>query len=448
MIKHCVSFWALAAVILAASISARGQVDQNIVSRALVGKTVLVTVEVAYAGTDSLKHHYVNTQAETTPVKTVISGVRNEGFLLRSGLLRVDASTHSSFPIGTPLRILRVTFEKNAIDLLLQRGEGGPFGDVRLKLNTGWQTQSSASLIGLIHKPFSEQIASATAAVSVTPVNPVAAASDNITKPNPITLPIPHNYALIFATDTYAYWPHLENPIADANAVNETLTTLFGFSVEEVKNASSEQILAKLTEYLHRSFQPQDQLLIFFSGHGFFDNDLGQGFIVAADSPRPLQDPGHQHLLAHDTIMHYVNRIPSRHVVMVLDACFAGTLDRRIAEGSVRGDPAEDFYSRATLPELLQRKRMKRTRRYFASGGKDFVPDGTPGHHSPFMSAFLLTLNQNADRKGYVTLEDIQQGLNTVIPEPRWGDIQDDNEPGADFLLLTPTALRQLSNPQ
>jgi hypothetical protein len=128
----------------------------------------------------------------------------------------------------------------------------------------------------------------------------------------------------------------------------------------------------------------------------------------------------------------------------VIDACFAGTLDRRIVDSSLRGD-VSDVYVHATLPELLQRKENKRTRRYFASGGKDFVPDGLPGHHSPFISALLVTLNRAADQKGYATLDDLQQGLNTVNPEPRWGDIQGDNEPGADFLLLTPAAVRLLT---
>ena len=48
-------------------------------------------------------------------------------------------------------------------------------------------------------------------------------------------------------------------------------------------------------------------------------------------------------------------------------------------------------------------------------------------------------------RQGYATLDDIQLGLNTVTPEPRWGDIQDENEAGADFILLTSTAAAQLS---
>jgi tetratricopeptide (TPR) repeat protein len=258
------------------------------------------------------------------------------------------------------------------------------------------------------------------------------------------SVPIPHNYALIFATDTYAHWPHLENPVSDADALNDTLTSLYGFQVDELKNPTEDQILRKLREYLSRRFDPQDQLMIVFSGHGYFDDDLGQGFIAPADALAVDDDLGHRTLLAHETIMNYVNRIPSKHVLLVIDACFAGTLDRRIADASLRGD-ATDVYVHATLPELLERKESKRTRRYFASGGKDFVPDGLPGHHSPFISAFLVALNQAADRKGYATLDDLQQGLNTVNPEPRWGDIEGDNDPGADFLLLTPAAIRQLS---
>jgi hypothetical protein len=282
------------------------------------------------------------------------------------------------------------------------------------------------------------------------PANPLVAADRGLAvveqpklPPKPL-VPIPHNYALIFATDTYTHWPHLENPVSDADALNDTLTSLYGFQVDELKNPTEDQILRKLREYLSRRFDPQDQLMIVFSGHGYFDDDLGQGFIAPADALAVDDDLGHRTLLAHETIMNYVNRIPSKHVLLVIDACFAGTLDRRIADSSLRGD-ATDVYVHATLPELLLRKESKRTRRYFASGGKDFVPDGLPGHHSPFISAFLVALNQAADRKGYATLDDLQQGLNTVNPEPRWGDIEGDNDPGADFLLLTPAAVRQLS---
>jgi tetratricopeptide (TPR) repeat protein len=283
----------------------------------------------------------------------------------------------------------------------------------------------------------------AAAARVIQPANavvPLAAAGPPV-RP---AVPIPHNYALIFATDSYAHWPALQNPVADADALNDALTTLYGFQVEEVKNPTGDQIVAKLREYLHRHFEVEDQLMIVFSGHGYFDADLGQGFLAPADALQVEDDLSRRTLLAHATVMSYVNRIPSTHVLLVIDACFAGTLDRKIADSGLRGDPS-DVYVHAALPELLERKETKRTRRYFASGGRDFVPDGLAGHHSPFMSAFLVALNRAADQKGYATLEDLQMGLSTVKPEPVWGPIQDEDEPGADFLLLTPAAARLLT---
>jgi hypothetical protein len=256
---------------------------------------------------------------------------------------------------------------------------------------------------------------------------------------------IPHNYALIFATDDYAHWPHLNNPISDADAVNEALTSLYNFRVEEIRNPTADQVLAKLREYLHRKFEPQDQLLIVFSGHGYFDPDLKVGFLVPADGLLVQDDGIHRSLLSHESIKEYVDHIPSQHVVLVMDACFSGTFDRRIADSGQRGVPAADSYTHATLPELLARKQNKRTRRYFTSGGNEYVPDGRPGHHTPFISALLVTLNRAADNKGYVTLDDIQQGFDTVEPEPRWGDISDDNDPTSDFLLLTPDAITKLN---
>jgi Caspase domain/Sel1 repeat len=258
---------------------------------------------------------------------------------------------------------------------------------------------------------------------------------------------IPHNYALIFATDDYAHWPHLNNPISDADAVNEALTSLYNFHVEEIRNPTADQVLAKLREYLHRKFEPQDQLLIVFSGHGYFDPDLKVGFLVPADGLLVQDDTIHRSLLSHESIKEYVDHIPSQHVVLAMDACFSGTFDRRIADSGQRGVPTADSYTHATLPELLARKQNKRTRRYFTSGGNEFVPDGRPGHHTPFISALLVTLNRAADNKGYVTLDDIQQGFDTVEPEPRWGDISDDNDPTSDFLLLTPDSIAKLTTP-
>lgn len=265
-------------------------------------------------------------------------------------------------------------------------------------------------------------------------------------QPPTTNIPIPRNYALIFATDTYTQWPTLTNPISDADAFKVTLTNLYGFHVEVVPNPKTKgEILLKLNEYLHRKFDQQDQLLIFFAGHGYFDDLLGLGFLVPSEAKLIEDDPTHLTLLGYQEILPYVNHIPAQHILLMVDACFAGTLDRRIVASNMRGS---DPYVRSTLPELLARKELIRTRLYITSGGKTFVPDGVPGHHSPFVKALLSTFVHAADTKGYLTLNDIREGLYDVKPEPHTGDIQDENDAEADFLLLTPSAIAQLSQKQ
>jgi hypothetical protein len=90
----------------------------------------------------------------------------------------------------------------------------------------------------------------------------------------------------LLGVDGRSFWirPRVTNPIPDADVLNQTLTSLYNFQIEEVENPTSEQILYKLQEYLHRKFEPQDQLLTFFFGHGYFDDVLGQGFIVPSNA--------------------------------------------------------------------------------------------------------------------------------------------------------------------
>ena len=78
------------------------------------------------------------------------------------------------------------------------------------------------------------------------------------------------------------------------------------------------------------------------------------------------------------------------------------------------------------------------TRRFITSGGKEYVPDGRPGEHSPFSRALLQTLNKNADEHGYTRWRDLQMGLEQVNPAPRWGSFGDTDDLNGDLILLTP----------
>lgn len=85
--------------------------------------------------------------------------------------------------------------------------------------------------------------------------------------------------------------------------------------------------------------------------------------------------------------------------------------------------------------EYIERKLRYRTRRYITAGGKEYVPDGRPGQHSPFARQFLAALRTFGGADGILTLEEILLHLERVDPEPRTGELYG-NEPGSSFVLV------------
>ena len=63
------------------------------------------------------------------------------------------------------------------------------------------------------------------------------------------------------------------------------------------------------------------------------------------------------------------------------------------------------------------------------------MPDGRPGHHSPFARKFIEGLRTYGGNDGILTYKDIFSNVEMVSPEPRAGEFGD-NEPGSDFLFI------------
>ncbi|GAB4482021.1 MAG: hypothetical protein OHK0057_37350 [Thermoflexibacter sp.] len=236
------------------------------------------------------------------------------------------------------------------------------------------------------------------------------------------------NYALLIATDKYDEWDNLNNPIFDASNVAEELKTSYQFETELLKNPTREQILLKLKEYTKKSFEPNDQLFIFIAGHGHFDEDLREGFLVAKDSRK--NDESAASYIPHHSLRSTINNIKCKHIFLVMDVCFGGTFDPAIAK---RGGVNE--YDNISKQEFIARKLRFRTRRYLTSGGKEYVSDGRPGMHSPFARRLLEALRGFGGSDGILTIGEIITQVEALNPEPKSGSFGDD-EPGSDFIFV------------
>ncbi len=239
------------------------------------------------------------------------------------------------------------------------------------------------------------------------------------------------DYGLIFVTDKYDNWDDLVNPVYDGRTIESILKDKYGFEVEVVENATYEEVLAKLYDYNTKKFNIQDQLFIFFAGHGYFDEVLGEGYVVASNSLQ--NDRAKASYIPHTVLRQRVDNIKCEHIILTMDVCFGGTIDPLLA----RSRGADDVYAETTETEYLVRKLSKRTRKFLTSGSKEYVSDGIQGKHSPFAAKFIQALREvggGTDR--ILTFTEMQVYFLKLPTEPRSGGFGSD-DPSSDFVFVT-----------
>jgi hypothetical protein len=236
------------------------------------------------------------------------------------------------------------------------------------------------------------------------------------------------DYALLFATDKYDYWDDLVNPIEDARTIGRELEEKYGFMVEIIENADQNEVFEKLREYNERKFKPQDQLLVFFAGHGSFDETFGEGYVVAKNSL--ANDRAKTSYISHNRLRGIINNIPCEHILLTMDVCFGGTLDPVIARNRSLSE-----YETSTN-EMVARKLSQRTRKYLTSGGKEYVSDGIPGKHSPFAAKLIESLRSYGGSDRVLTLQEIITSMEVLKQVPRTGSFGDD-EKLSDFVFIS-----------
>lgn len=237
------------------------------------------------------------------------------------------------------------------------------------------------------------------------------------------------DYALIIATDKYDNWDDLSNPINDGRTIAGILKEKYGFITEVVENATLEEVNDKLFDYNTRKFNPQDQLFVFFAGHGYFDETLGEGYVVAANSL--MNDKGKTSYLSHNILRERLDNMKCDHIFLAMDVCFGGTFDKKLAKA--RGN---EVMEEAMDKQYLVKKLSKRTRKFLTSGSKEYVPDGAPGHNSPFATQFIKALREIGGGTGRVlTLMELNTYFHRLPTEPYFGSYGND-DPQSDFVFV------------
>src|SRR6185295_5990420 len=211
---------------------------------------------------------------------------------------------------------------------------------------------------------------------------------DLMIKPKAVvgTVPVTGNYwALLIGIDDYQKAPKLETAVKDVTGVRQVLAQRYGFTLDHIIMLINGQATRTNIEHelykLGQLAKADDSVFIYYAGHGQYDEEGRLGWWVPVEGEP--QNPGT--FTNNATIKEYIEGMKARHVYLVADSCFSGTLF-----GKSRAMPPinEKFYAQLYA---------KPSRWGLTSGGTEPVADRGKGGHSIFAYHFITLLKEYAD---------------------------------------------------
>ena len=192
-------------------------------------------------------------------------------------------------------------------------------------------------------------------------------------------------HALVIGNNNYDAMTDLQTAGDDAIAVEQILREKYGFETVLLLNANQKTLLNAL-ERMRVTLGPQDNLVIYYAGHGELDEQSGRGYWLPADASATDQSKW----IANSVITSMIDTMQAKHVLVIADSCYSGTLTRSSVARPL--PQASTDLKRKWLKAVTQ----SRVRTVLSSGGVKPVLDGSPGaRHSVFATHFLDALAKN-----------------------------------------------------
>jgi len=219
--------------------------------------------------------------------------------------------------------------------------------------------------------------------------------------------------------------PDLETATNDATAFAKVLKEKYGFEVKLLldREATKEAIYRELRR-LTGSTKPNDSVLIYFAGHGDLDRTYDGGWWIPADAigGNPVT------YLDNIQVQKAMRSMKARHVLLVSDACYSGTLF-----GEARSLPAviDDKYYLSLYNE--------KSRWGMTSGNKTPVSDQGTGGHSVF--AYQLIKELGESDKPFLSTHELYARIAPVIANnaeqtPICRPILNTGDQGGEFVFV------------
>lgn len=230
-------------------------------------------------------------------------------------------------------------------------------------------------------------------------------------------------FALLIGAKDYnskSGFTSLDHPINDVKNFANSLRQYKFDSIQQLINPTKTQITATLYGY-RKMLGDTDNLLIFYSGHGYWDAESEQGYWIPTDANN--NNPGTW--VSNSDIKDQIKPMKCNHVLLISDACFSGAIFK------TRSVPINE--GTRTVQQLYNIK----SRKAMTSGALTEVPD-----KSVFIKYLIAALNNNT--AVHISSENLfwmfkENAINNTTVQgliPQFGTIADTDDRGGDFIFI------------
>lgn len=230
-------------------------------------------------------------------------------------------------------------------------------------------------------------------------------------------------YALLIGVSDYSD-PSISDldslPIKDAQALSSTLSTHYLFQPENIKilsNPTRREMVIALDD-LSKKITPADNVLIFYAGHGHYEDENDIGYWL----PHDAEVSNSSNWMYNDQLVACIRKIKSLHTLLISDACFSGSIfkNRAVTMGAAS--------------DIIKKKYELPSRRAITSGTLKTVPN-----RSVFIKYVIDRLSSNKDP--FFSASQLYQSIEAPVGNnspslPQFGVIQNVGDEGGDFIFI------------
>lgn len=208
-------------------------------------------------------------------------------------------------------------------------------------------------------------------------------------------------------------------PSKDAQDLANILVEKYNFNKENVivlNNSPKENEIIKEFSKLKKKVTNKDNLLVFYAGHGIYDEKSQVGHWLPSDADMEYE----LNLISNSQVVDYLKGIQSKHTLLISDACFSGSIFK-----------TREFKA---APKSVQKKYELTSRKAITSGTLKTVPN-----KSVFLKYLLKRLEDNSNnylsaRQLFNNIE--EPVMNNSPNTPQYGTIYGIGDEGGDFIFI------------